>query len=65
VTVEEGFRANSTSVEAVAVDGHSIVVYDKHTVKTEVTDSFSECRVSNVDFIATNIKRYDAILGWS
>jgi hypothetical protein len=64
VAIEEGFQANSTSAGAVAVDGHSIVVYSKHTVKTEVTDLFSECRVSNVDFIATNIKRYDAILGW-
>jgi hypothetical protein len=30
----------------------------------EITDLFSEYRVSNVDFIATNIKRYNAILGW-
>jgi hypothetical protein len=64
VAIEEGFRANSTSAGAVAVDGYSIVVYSKHIVKTEVTDSFSECRVSDVDFIATDIKRYDAILGW-
>jgi hypothetical protein len=64
VTVEEGFRANSTSAGTVAVDGYSIVVYGKHIVKTEVTDSFSEYRVSDVDFIATDIKWYDAILGW-
>jgi hypothetical protein len=64
VAVEEGFRANSTSAGAVAVDGYSIIVYNKHTVKTEVTDSFGEYRVSDVDFIATDIKRYDAILGW-
>jgi hypothetical protein len=64
VAIKKGFRANSTSAGAVAVDGYSIVVYSKHTVKTEVTDSFSECCVSDVDFIATDIKRYDAILGW-
>jgi hypothetical protein len=46
------------------VDGHSIMMYNKHIVKTEVTNSFSEYYVSDVDFIATNIKRYNVILGW-
>jgi hypothetical protein len=63
VAVEEGFRANSTSIEAIAIDSHSIMVYSKYIIKIEVTNSFGECRVSNVDFIATNIKRYDVILG--
>jgi hypothetical protein len=64
MTIKEGFRANSTLVGAVAVDGYSIMVYSKHIVKMEVTDSFSEYRVSDVDFIATDIKRYDIILSW-
>jgi hypothetical protein len=51
------------SVEAMAVDGHSIIVYNKYIVKTKVTNLFSEYRVSNVDFIATDIKRYNVILG--
>jgi hypothetical protein len=63
MAVEEGFQANSTSVEAMTVDSYSIVMYSKYIVKTEVTDSFNEYRVSDVDFIATNIKWYDAILG--
>ena len=37
---------------AMAVNGHSIAVYDKHIIKTEVTDS------------RTDIQRYDAVLGW-
>jgi hypothetical protein len=56
MAVEEGFQANSTSVEAMTVDSYSIVMYSKYIVKTEVTDSFNEYRVSDVDFIATNIK---------
>ena len=64
MAVEEGFRANSSSKGAVAADGHSIVVYGQHTIRTEITDSLDECRVSDVEFIATDIKRYDAILGW-
>jgi hypothetical protein len=63
VAVEEGFQANSTSIGAKATDGHPIVVYSKHIVKIKITDSSDEYRVSNVEFIATNIKRYDAILG--
>jgi hypothetical protein len=45
------------------MDGHSIMIYSKYIVKTEVTNSFSEYYISNIDFIAINIKRYDAILG--
>jgi hypothetical protein len=56
VAVKEGFRANSMSVDAMAVNGHLIMVYNKYIVKTEVTDSFSECRVSNVNFIVIDIK---------
>jgi hypothetical protein len=63
MAVKEGFRANLTSVRAVTVDGHSIMVYSKYIVKIEVTDLFSEYRVSDVDFIAIDIKRYNAILG--
>jgi hypothetical protein len=54
--IKEGFQANLTLVGAMAVDGYSIIVYNKHIVKTEVINSFSEYHVSNVDFIATNIK---------
>jgi hypothetical protein len=38
------------------MDSYSIIVYSKHIVKTEVTDSFNKYRVSDVDFIVTNIK---------
>jgi hypothetical protein len=33
------------------VDGHSIMMYNKYIVKIEVTNSFSEYYISNVDFI--------------
>jgi hypothetical protein len=64
VAVEEGFQANSTSMSAMAADGHSIAMYGKHTIKMEITNSLRECRVSEIEFIAMDIKRYDAILGW-
>jgi hypothetical protein len=56
MAVKEGFRANSTSIGAKAADGHPIMMYNKYIVKIEITDSSNECRVSNVEFIATNIK---------
>jgi hypothetical protein len=45
------------------MNDYSIMMYSKHIVKIEVTNSFSEYYISDVDFIATNIKRYNTILG--
>jgi hypothetical protein len=56
MAIKEGFRTNSTSVDAIAIDGYSIIVYSKYIVKMEIINSFSEYYISNVDFIATNIK---------
>jgi hypothetical protein len=56
MAIKEGFRANSMSIDAKAADGHPIMVYNKHIVKTEITDSSDEYRVSDVEFIITNIK---------
>jgi hypothetical protein len=63
MTIKEGFQANSTSAEAIIMNNHSIIVYNKHIVKTEITNLFSEYRVSDVDFVATDIKQYNVILG--
>jgi hypothetical protein len=63
VAVKEGFRANLTSIGAKAADGHPIMVYNKHIVKIEITNSSNEYRVSDIEFITTNIKRYNIILG--
>jgi hypothetical protein len=63
VIIKEGFRANSTSIGVKAADGHPIMVYSKHIIKIEITDSSSEYRVFNIEFIVTNIKRYNIILG--
>jgi hypothetical protein len=56
MTIKEGFQANSTLIGAIAMNSYSIMVYNKYIVKTEVTNSFSEYCVSDVDFITTNIK---------
>jgi hypothetical protein len=63
MAIEEGFQANSMSMSAIAADGHSIAMYGKHIIKMEITDSLRECRVSEIKFIAIDIKRYDTILG--
>jgi hypothetical protein len=56
VAVKEGFQVNLTFIGAKATDGHLIMVYGKHIVKIEITNSFSEYRVSDVEFIITDIK---------
>jgi hypothetical protein len=61
--IKEGFWANSTLKSVTATDGHPIMIYNKHTIRTEITNSLSEYRVLSVKFITTNIKRYNAILG--
>jgi hypothetical protein len=63
MAIKEGFWANSMLVKVITMDGHLIIVYSKHIVKIEITNSFSEYYVSNVNFIATDIKRYNVILG--
>ena len=49
---------------AMAVDNHLITVYSQHTVNTEIINSSKELYSFKIDFIATDIKRYDAILRW-
>jgi hypothetical protein len=51
-------------MSAMAVDGHLITIYDKHIIKMKITNSYEKCRVSEIEFIVMNIKRYDVILGW-
>jgi hypothetical protein len=62
VAIKESFQANSTSIGVKAADDYPIIVYNKYIVKIEITNSSNEYRVSDVEFIATNIKRYNAIL---
>jgi hypothetical protein len=35
-----------------------------HIIKMKITNSYRKCRVSEIEFIAMNIKRYDVILDW-
>ena len=51
-------------MDAMAVNGHLITVYSQHTVNIEVTDFSKELHSFKIDFIATDIKRYNAILKW-
>ena len=49
-------------MNTMAVNSHLITVYSQHTVNTEITDFSKELYSFKIDFIATDIKRYDAIL---
>ena len=51
-------------MSTMAVNDHLITVYSQHAVNTEVTDFSRELCSFKIDFIATDIKRYDAILKW-
>ena len=49
-------------MNTMAVNNHLIAVYSQHIVNTEVTDFSKELHSFKIDFIATDIKRYDTIL---
>ena len=49
-------------MSTMAVNNYLITVYSQHAVNTEVTDFSKELCSFKIDFIATDIKRYNAIL---
>ena len=49
-------------MNAMAVNDYLIAVYSQHTVNTEAINSSKELCSFKIDFIVTDIKRYDAIL---
>ena len=49
-------------MNTITVDSYLIAVYSQHTVNTEITDFSKELYSFKIDFIVTNIKRYNAIL---
>ena len=64
IIIEEGFWADSAFMSAMAVDSHLITVYSQHAVNTEAINFSGELYSFKIDFIATDIKRYDTILEW-
>ena len=49
-------------MSAMTVNSHLIIVYSQHVINTEITDFSKELCSFKIDFIATDIKRYDTIL---
>ena len=49
-------------MNAMAVNDHLITVYSQHTVNTEAINFSRELCSFKIDFIVTDIKRYNAIL---
>ena len=64
IIIEEGFWADSVFMGAMAVDNYLIAVYSQHAVNTEAINFSRELCSFKIDFIATDIKRYDTILEW-
>ena len=48
-------------MSTMAVNSYLIAVYSQHTVNTEAIDFSRELCSFKIDFIVTDIKRYDAI----
>ena len=51
-------------MNTIAVNSHLIAVYSQHAVNTEAINFSKELCSFKIDFIATDIKRYDTILKW-
>ena len=51
-------------MDVMAVNNHLITVYSQYAVNTEAINFSRELHSFKIDFIATDIKRYDAILKW-
>ena len=64
VIIKEDFWADSVFMGTIAVDNHLIAVYSQHTVDIEVINFSKELCSFKIDFIVTDIKRYNAILEW-
>ena len=52
-------------MSAMAVNNYLITVYSQHAVNTEIINFSKELCSFKIDFIATDIKRYNTILRWS
>ena len=51
-------------MNTIAVDDHLITVYSQHAVNTEAINFSRELCSFKIDFIVTDIKRYNTILKW-
>ena len=49
-------------MSTMAVDNHLIAVYSQHAVNIEAINFSRKSHSFKIDFIVTDIKRYDAIL---
>ena len=49
-------------MNAITVNNYLITVYNQHTINIEVINFSRELYSFKIDFIVTDIKRYDAIL---
>jgi hypothetical protein len=64
VVLQNEIEGTKPLMKAVAVDGHPIRTYGQVSCETHATDGRGVTRSVSEDFIATDIAKYDVILGW-
>ena len=64
IAIKEDFWVNSVFMSTMAVNNYLIAVYSQHAVNIEAINFSRELCSFKIDFIATDIKRYNAILKW-
>ena len=64
IIIKKDFWADSASIGTITVNNHLITVYSQHTVNTEAINFSRKSHSFKIDFIVTDIKRYNAILKW-
>jgi len=64
IVLEEGLQATPTRMSAETVDGHRISIYGEHTITTSAEDARGMARSCEHTYLATDISKYDAILGY-
>ena len=64
IIIKKDFQADPAFIDAMTVNDYLITVYSQHAVNTETINFSKELYSFKIDFIVTDIKRYDAILKW-
>jgi transposase InsO family protein len=64
LVVEMGMHAQRDSLGVHTIDGHTVRVYGRHTSRITAVDSHGVSRSTDQTFLASDIRRYDLILGW-
>ena len=63
--VEKGFPSLPSSVRGRTINGHRMIIYEKHELKTFAIDANGIRRLSEQIYFGAEMVSYNLILGWS